>query len=224
MDTATKKSGREWFVAEFEKRIIAGELKAGEKIPTERELAAEFNLSKTVINSGMAELRQKGFILVRPRHGAYVADYLSCGNLQTLIEIISYNGGTIDKDIHSSFIEFRIINESAAAKLAATRRTKDDLQVLETIYTRLEQSESLDEIVDLAFDFHRAVFKATQNAIYPLLFQAFENVTKLLTGFSIKREQLHGFLPEMHLLIEAISLSDPALASVRMENLIRNNI
>ncbi|MEG1242945.1 MAG: FCD domain-containing protein [Oscillospiraceae bacterium] len=224
MEHETKKFGREEFVAEFERRIIAGELKAGEKIPTERELAAGLGLSKTVINSGMTELRQKGFIVIRPRHGAYVADYLKSGNLETLIEIISYNGGKIDDDISRSFIEFRIINERAAASLAALRHSKSDLKALEQICGRLEESENVDEIIDLAFEFHRAVFSATQNAIYPLLFQAFENVTKLLTGFSMKQDAPKGFLPEMRLLVKAIFSGNGASASTAMENLIRNNL
>lgn len=219
-----KITGKNHFVEIIEQRIISGEMKTGEKIKTERELAQEFALSKTVINSGMAQLRQKGFIRVVPRHGAYVADYLRDGNIETLIEIISFNGGTVDAVTQKSFIEFRIINESAGAGLAAENRSSENLSALYGICDRIENAYSIEETLELAISFHREIFASTGNSIYPLLFKAFENITKTLTYMSIKNSEPNVFAPQMRRLTDAIAAKNRLEAKQIMEELILSNV
>lgn len=224
MTAEEKTTGKEHFVETIERRIISGEMKIGEKIKTERELAEEFSLSKTVINSGMVQLRQNGFIRVVPRHGAYVADYLSEGSIETLIQIISFNGGAIDSATQKSFIEFRIINERAGAILAAQNRSRENLSALYDICDRIENASSIDETLELAISFHRELFAATGNSIYPLLFKAFENITKTLTYMSIKDRMPSMFAPQMRSLTDAIAAKNSDEAARKMEELILSNV
>ena len=53
---------KELFVEEIESKILSGELAIGEKLPSERELAASMQVSRAVINAGIIELEQKGFL------------------------------------------------------------------------------------------------------------------------------------------------------------------
>ena len=63
--------------------ILSGKLEIGSKLPPERELAESMKVSRAVINSGIAELEKKGFLVVRPRIGTFVADYHRDGSLDT---------------------------------------------------------------------------------------------------------------------------------------------
>lgn len=52
---------RELFVDQLENMILSGKLKIGEKLPPERQLAQMMQVSRAVVNSGIAELEKKGF-------------------------------------------------------------------------------------------------------------------------------------------------------------------
>lgn len=112
-------SMKELFIKEIEALILSGQLKVGEKLPTERELADEMKISRTIVNLGLSELKNKGFIDIVPRKGAFVADYAKNGKLDTLISIINFNGGRFDKKTVNSIMEFRRINEGEGTYLAA---------------------------------------------------------------------------------------------------------
>ena len=53
-------SMKELFIKEIEALILSGQLKVGEKLPTERELADEMKISRTIVNLGLSELKNKG--------------------------------------------------------------------------------------------------------------------------------------------------------------------
>lgn len=63
-------SMKELFIKEIEALILSGQLKVGEKLPTERELADEMKISRTIVNLGLSELKNKGFIEIVPRKGS----------------------------------------------------------------------------------------------------------------------------------------------------------
>ena len=72
---------KELFVTQLENKILSGELKVGEKLPSERELATSMQVSRAVVNAGISEMEQKGFLIVRPRVGTFVEDYRKNGSL-----------------------------------------------------------------------------------------------------------------------------------------------
>ena len=64
---------RELFVQQLEQMILSGKLPVGEKLPPERQLAQEMQVSRAVVNGGISDLEKKGFLVVK-RH--------LCGRLQ----------------------------------------------------------------------------------------------------------------------------------------------
>ena len=72
------------FVSQLQGMILSGELPVGAQLPPERELAERMQVSRAVVNSGLAELAKQGFLEVQPRQGVRVADYRRKGNLGTL--------------------------------------------------------------------------------------------------------------------------------------------
>ena len=72
---------KELFVQQIEKMILSGQLRPGDRIPSERDLSEEMKISKTVVHEGIRELRRLGFVDVTSRRGVTVADYAQTGNL-----------------------------------------------------------------------------------------------------------------------------------------------
>ena len=121
-------SVRQTFVQEIERQILSEELKPGDRLPTSRELCSKMGVSLTIVNAGVAELANKGFVEVKPRHGVYVTDYRTSGNPAILSSIVQYNGGRLNAHDIRSFCETRAALDPMAAELAVERATEKDLE------------------------------------------------------------------------------------------------
>ena len=105
--------------------ILSGKLKIGEKLPPERQLAEEMQVSRAVVNGGIADLQRMGFLIVKPRSGTYVADYRRRGTIETLLSIMKYNGGSLRNEEIRSIFEVRIALDKSNYKMWTYVRDKD---------------------------------------------------------------------------------------------------
>jgi GntR family transcriptional repressor for pyruvate dehydrogenase complex len=64
----------EQIATQIEERILNGELRSGDRLPTERELAEQFQVSRTAVREAMKILAQKGLVDMRPGRGTIVID------------------------------------------------------------------------------------------------------------------------------------------------------
>ncbi len=142
------------FVAEELRRHVRGaRLAPGARIGTERELVARFGVSRTVVREAVARLRSDG--LVESRQGAGL--FVSRGAGRRAFRLAAR-----DARLHDAF-ELRFAVEVAAASLAATRRSRDDLAVLRRALADMVRAEGR---VEADRRFHAAVASATGNALY----------------------------------------------------------
>lgn len=116
---------RELFVEQVQHMILSGKLKIGEKLPPERQLAEEMQVSRAVVNGGIADLQRMGFLIVKPRSGTYVADYRRRGTIETLLSIMKYNGGSLRNEEIRSIFEVRIALYKSNYKMWTYVRDKD---------------------------------------------------------------------------------------------------
>ena len=116
---------RELFVEQVQHMILSGKLKIGEKLPPERQLAEEMQVSRAVVNGGIADLQRMGFLIVKPRSGTYVADYRRRGTIETLLSIMKYNGGSLRNEEIRSIFEVRIALDKSNYKMWTYVRDKD---------------------------------------------------------------------------------------------------
>lgn len=156
----------EQIVAQIKLQIVNGTLKVGDRLPTERELAEQFQVSRTSVREAIKILQQKGLIEVYPGRGMFIVDSVSQSLQHSLDLIIS-----IDhiKGL-SNLIEVREILEPEIAALAAERSTEDDIkkmrEAIEVMDTALDDAETF---IDADQCFHRALADATQNTLISLL-------------------------------------------------------
>lgn len=165
---------RELFVQQIEHLILSGQLKIGEKLPSERQLAEMMQISRAVVNSGLAELEENGFIVVKPRSGTFVADYRQCGNLNTLMSIMKYNGGKIrDEEIRSLF-EVRLALDTIVAKSCVDHISDEEIALLHKKVEAIKNASTNSEATQAAFDFQHQFALCSGNTLIPLIFQSFK--------------------------------------------------
>lgn len=63
-------------IHQIEKLIMRGVLHPGERLPSERDLAAKFEVSRPTLRDALSKLEESGLIVTRPGAGAYVAQVL----------------------------------------------------------------------------------------------------------------------------------------------------
>lgn len=113
----------ELFVRRLADMIQSGELRVGEHLPPERQLAEQMGVSKSVAHSGLAELARIGLVTIKPQSGTYVADYMVTGNLETFNAIVRFNGNHLDADtVAAIFVLWWKASRSGGLQNAGRRR------------------------------------------------------------------------------------------------------
>ena len=73
---------KELFIERIEGMILSGTLKPGDRLPSERDLAEQMKISKTIVHIGLEDLARMGFLEVTPRRGTVVADFAETGDAE----------------------------------------------------------------------------------------------------------------------------------------------
>lgn len=173
-------SMKELFVQELEGMILSGKLAVGEKLPPEREIAKSMQVSRGVVNSGILELARKGFLIIKPRVGTYIADYRRTGTLETLISILNYNGGVLRSSEIRSILEIRLALSTLSIQLAIPHITNNDIDSLRKHVDGIAKSSTEKEAGEKAFDFHHELAVLSGNMLMPLIYYSFKDAVIML--------------------------------------------
>ncbi|WP_457390703.1 FadR/GntR family transcriptional regulator [Roseateles sp. P5_E1] len=140
-------------------RIRAGQLQAGDKLPTEAAIMGEFEVSRTVVREAISKLQAAG--LVETRHG--IGTFVLGPGDGPSFKITPEQFSTLQDVI--AVLELRIGLETEAAGLAAQRRTADNLialrKALDAVIAAVEAGQ---DSVAADFQFHLEIARATQNS------------------------------------------------------------
>jgi GntR family transcriptional regulator, transcriptional repressor for pyruvate dehydrogenase complex len=138
--------------------IREGTIKPGDKLPTEAEIMARYDVSRTVVREALSRLQASNLVETRHGIGTFVMTPQQHGNFK----IADQDFSTIADVI--SVLELRISLESEAAGLAAQRRTPANLVLMQSALQAFQQAIA-DESdgVPSDFDFHMEVARATGN-------------------------------------------------------------
>ncbi|MDP2132145.1 MAG: FadR/GntR family transcriptional regulator [Sulfuritalea sp.] len=144
---------------ELQRRIARGELKPGDRLPTEKALGDAFGVSRAVVREAIARLKADGLIETRQGSGAFIVEAPKAINLR-----FWQGAGPELEELHDIF-ELRAMVEGAVAELAAQRRDANDLLLM------AEHLQAMDDAMAGGHDgteaddnFHIAMAKATHNA------------------------------------------------------------
>lgn len=149
-------------VNEVGRAIVAGETPPGGTIDPDA-LAADSDVSRTVVRETLRVLADKGLLDARPRRGTFVLDKNSWNLLDP--DVLRWQFETLSNpDVLEQLHEVRVMVEPAAAELAARRRTPEDLATLEDAIRRMAESDdAAAAIVEADLQFHLGLIAATHN-------------------------------------------------------------
>jgi GntR family transcriptional regulator, transcriptional repressor for pyruvate dehydrogenase complex len=212
------------FIAEIERKILAGEWQIGDRLPSEREMEQRMKVSRTIINSGLTELARKGFVEIIPRQGVFVGDYIRNGHLDVLASIMNFNGGRFNRKTFDSLMEYRLNTECECAYLAALHRTDDDLQQLKELHNKIMQSNDYNLVAILKVEFQHSIYCATGNTIYPLIFNSFKNMILNFNQIIYRHTGTATATYRIQELIDAIEKHEAAKAKSIMHDLVVSRV
>ena len=138
-----------------------GRLTPGDQLPTEKQLAGQFGVSRAVVREAIARLKAEGYVETRQGLGAFVAPHAGNANFR----IKAPGAGAADASLQEVF-ELRCVMEAGIAEMAAVRRTQADLAALAAPLERMELALlSGQQATDDDDAFHRAIAAATHNPL-----------------------------------------------------------
>lgn len=215
----TKRASEEIYF-QIRQLIMDGEIKAGDRLPSERKMMEMMQRSRPTIREAMRMLEREGYIKTIPGSSGAVVQECSVDNaVQSLENIIQFQKLTIE-----NILEFRMIDETQAAKLAAIRRTDEDIIMMQEILQKAESClEFPQQFIDFDVQFHIQIAKASKNEMFCIMLQVCRNIIglslmdKLTIGsVEMKKNKCINILKAHKAIFEAIKNRDENSASSEM--------
>ena len=168
---------------QIERRILDGDLRSGDRLPTERELAEQFHVSRTGVREAMKILAQKGLVDMRPGRGTIVIDGAREAMQNSIGLVMKLKLGEVGGS--DKLVEVREILETEIAALAAARATDKEIAAMrEAIQVMDESLNDADAFIAADNRFHEALAQATQNTLIFIL------VNSIVPLLSEQRKQI----------------------------------
>jgi GntR family transcriptional repressor for pyruvate dehydrogenase complex len=209
-------------VEEAIKQTIAeGLFKPGEKLPSERQLVEQFEVSRVTVRDALRNLERSG--LVHRKRGLNAGAYVSEPNARPIIENFQ-NLLQLGKINYSHLIDARLYFEPLAARTAAMHRTESDIKRLNDVLTiaenKLDHSRKEARLTNVSF--HCEIANISKN---PLIVFITESITvsysELLiekTKTRIESDQIARFINEHRRILAAITDQKSDLAYEETRN------
>ncbi len=150
-------------ISQIELLILRGILRPGERLPSERELSDRLGVSRPSLREAIASLQDRGLLTARPNAGVFVADVLGSAFSPALIDLFS-----AQEEAVFDYISFRRDLEGLAAERAAHQGSSTDLEVIDTIFRKMEaahQKRDPSDEAELDANFHMAIIEASHNIV-----------------------------------------------------------
>lgn len=158
-------------VEQIEQAILSGQISAGENLPSERELMVQFSVSRPTIREALRVLQSSGMIrsMSGNRGGPRVlpVDANMLGHSFTkLARIASLSLGEL--------VQFRLILESSACRLAAALRTAEQLTIMRQAVAQMsaEETHGREDFNQADLQFHASIWAASHNGLLTVCGQA----------------------------------------------------
>ncbi len=207
-------------VRQIEQLVLRGILRAGERLPSERELAERLQVSRPSLRDAIATLQEKGLLAAKPGAGIYIADVLGSAFSPALIELFARHDEAV-----FDYLSFRRDMEGLAAERAAQQGSDTDLAVVNAVFQKMESAhakKNAEEEAQLDAQFHMAIIEASHNVV---MLHMMRSMYELLRGGVFYNRQVmfsqrtsRSALLEQHKAINtALQARDPAAARAAIE-------
>jgi GntR family transcriptional repressor for pyruvate dehydrogenase complex len=205
----------------IKRMILAGELRPGERLPIEKELAETLGVSRGSLREGVRALSILGVLNTRQGDGTYVTALDVSRLLAPMGFVVDLQGEGQAREVHA----IRRLLECEAARLAATRITDEALEearlLLEEAGRILDETPDAHErIIEIDIAFHRIIAQHTGNSVLTGMIEAFASRTvRARLWRSLREEGIDRRTHAEHNAIwRALHFHEPESARIRMAN------
>jgi GntR family transcriptional regulator, transcriptional repressor for pyruvate dehydrogenase complex len=205
-------SGR--MAEEIERRILTGELSAGDHLPTEPELGELFNVSRSVVRDAVRMLAARGLVEVRQGAGTIVAEPSDANFVGALIALLARSGLTMGE-----VIDARAAIEVRLAGLAAQHGTAEDWKTLEDrleVFAQALRDKDWELGYEAHLDFHLGIVKAVHLPALELLLLPMQDFIVMSSLPPRKEDEASWEVGSHYPLLEAMRAGDPEASESAM--------
>ncbi|MGC2294879.1 MAG: FadR/GntR family transcriptional regulator, partial [Candidatus Acidiferrales bacterium] len=150
----------EQIVQQIEDSILKGTLKSGDQLPSERELALKFGVSRTAVREAVKALHEKGLVEAYSGRGTFITN----GTSEAVRQSINLMLRIDQSDGSESLAEVRQILEPEIAALAATRIQAPQIALMREAFSVMNSAlKDPDAYIEADLDFHLALAEAAEN-------------------------------------------------------------
>jgi len=191
----TRHSLPDEIIKQIKEIIIDGNLKPGDKLPPERELAERFNVGRTTIREALKALSYTK-IIVRTREGTIIN-----GN------VLDYFSDSLNEKLIAKYIDLDDLSETRKlievknAGLAAQKATKEDIKILQKNVSYMKRciaKNKISEYIATNVKFHEIIAEITQNRVLYEVFTAVKGLLKESQEMIIKYPGIMGHSFKYH--------------------------
>lgn len=165
-------------VESVERQILEGVLAPGDKLPSERSLAAEFGISRPVVREGLRRLQERGLIVSHSGRGSFVCALEPTRGLGSVEQLVRRGAISVRQ-----LVVARAMLESETAGLAAGNRSDVHLQRMSDLVDALERPNALEDIAvlaDLDVALHETIVIASGNPVLQIMFGSIRDFTRAM--------------------------------------------
>jgi GntR family transcriptional regulator, transcriptional repressor for pyruvate dehydrogenase complex len=170
----------EQIVQQIEDSILKGTLKAGDQLPSERDLALKFGVSRTAVREAVKALHEKGLVEAYSGRGTFITNGTSQAVTQSINLMMKFDQAEGSENL----AQVRQILEPEIAALAATRIQEPQLALMREAFSTMNSAlKDPDAYIEADLDFHLALAEAAEN---PLILSLLDSIVGLLREQRIK--------------------------------------
>lgn len=150
-------------VRQLESLILEGVLRPGERLPPERELAAQLEVSRPSVREALQRLETAGLVETRHGGGTFVRNAFADAIIDPLVDLFQRH-----PEAAADFVEFRYTLDGIVAYYAALRGTDADREILTQRFNAIVAVHGKEDFVEEAdrdADFHVAIAEASHNVV-----------------------------------------------------------
>jgi GntR family transcriptional repressor for pyruvate dehydrogenase complex len=155
--------------------ILGGRYEPGEKLPTQRALAASLGVNMTTVREAIKRLEQLQLVASRQGDAMRVTDWRTAGGLDVLAHLLFRAGGLETNTLHA-LMEARALMLSESARLAATRRSDETARRLVETAARMADAPDAMAAQGVDWAFMADVVEAADNLVLVLVMNSIRQV------------------------------------------------
>lgn len=203
---------------QLQRMVLNNELREGDRLPPEREFAAQLGVSRTTLREALRVLELRGLLERKQGRGTVIR---AVSDSQHALAIAS--GLDVDAQDLLNVMEVRACVEPPVAALAAERATPPDVERLRQLVVEMSGDLTPQKFAELDRLFHRTIAQITHN---PLLLRLLDRVAEIVEvsrrEHLLSRSRQKSSLAEHIAIYEAIVSRDGAAAHIAAHNHIRS--